>query len=50
MARIITHDPIVAVNADPNNYILAKKDLSGISYKSFVIENNETEALNGFFI
>ncbi len=43
---IITHDPIVAVNADPNNYILAKKDLSGISYKSFVIENNETEALN----
>ncbi len=36
---IVTHDPIVAVNADPTNYILAEKDEDGIGYKSFVPES-----------
>lgn len=49
---IVTHDPIVAVNADPINYIEAIKDKDNrIIYRSFVPESSvrdelETIAIN----
>ena len=37
---VVTHDPIVAVNADPNNYILSVKDEEQkIHYRNFKIES-----------
>ena len=43
---IITHDPIVAINADPVNYIKASKDENGhISYSSFSFESLNYDAL-----
>lgn len=43
---IVTHDPIVAVNADPVNYVEAKKDDKGfITYRSFVPESLENDEL-----
>ena len=43
---IATHDPIVAVNADPINYIEAIKDNDNkISYRSFVPESSERDEL-----
>ena len=48
---IVTHDPIVAVNADPNKYIISNKDDANqvISYRDFTIEseyNNEIETIS----
>lgn len=44
---IITHDPIVAVNADPVNYIQSIKDKNGlITYRSFVPESEINDELN----
>lgn len=37
---VVTHDPIVAVNADPNNYVQATKDKNKISYRNFVAESS----------
>ena len=37
---VVTHDPIVAVNADPNNYIESKKEGDIIEYRSFVAESS----------
>lgn len=43
---IVTHDPIVAVNADPVNYIEATKNSNGvISYRSFVPESYDKDEL-----
>lgn len=43
---IVTHDPIVAVNADPNNYILSVKDNDQtIKYRSFHIESSENDEI-----
>lgn len=43
---IVTHDPIVAVNADPVNYIEAQKDDKGfITYRSFVPEASDRDEL-----
>ena len=42
---VVTHDPIVAVNADPNKYILASKDNYVIEYRDFVIESNTKDEL-----
>lgn len=43
---IVTHDPIVAVNADPINYIEAIKDKGNkIIYRSFVPESSERDEL-----
>lgn len=43
---IVTHDPIVAVNADPINYIEAiKDDENKIIYRNFVPESNECDEL-----
>ena len=43
---IVTHDPIVAVNADPVNYIEAQKDDKGfITYRSFVPESSKQDEL-----
>ena len=42
---IVTHDPIVAVNADPNNYIQAIKDKNKISYRNFVAESSIADEL-----
>ena len=44
---IITHDPIVAINGDPVNYIEASKDDDGkISYKNFSFESMENESIS----
>ena len=44
---IVTHDPIVAVNADPINYIEAIKNENGvISYRSFKPESYERDELS----
>ena len=43
---IVTHDPIVAVNADPNNYIECKKVGDKFEYRSFVAESSERDELN----
>lgn len=42
---IITHDPIVAVNADPTNYIECRKEKGKIIYRNFVPESNERDEL-----
>lgn len=43
---IVTHDPIVAVNADPNNYIESKKnDKNRFRYRNFVPESYERDEL-----
>ena len=45
---VVTHDPIIAVNADPVNYIEAKKERNIFSYRSFVPESiikNELETI-----
>ena len=42
---VVTHDPIVAVNADPNKYILASKDNYVVEYRDFVIESNDKDEL-----
>lgn len=42
---VVTHDPIVAVNADPNNYIQAIKDKNKISYRNFVAESSIADEL-----
>ena len=42
---VVTHDPIVAVNADPNNYIQAIKDKNKISYRNFVAESSSADEL-----
>ena len=38
---IVTHDPIVAVNADPNKYIFSSKNIENqmITYRDFTIES-----------
>lgn len=38
---IVTHDPIVAVNADPNKYIISSKNVENqiITYRDFTIES-----------
>lgn len=43
---IVTHDPIVAVNADPNKYIECKKIGDKFEYRSFVAESTERDELN----
>lgn len=43
---IVTHDPIVAVNADPNKYIECKKIEDKFEYRSFVAESTERDELN----
>ncbi len=44
---IVTHDPIVAVNADPINYIEASKDDNGIiKYRNFRPESYDRDELN----
>lgn len=44
---IITHDPIVAINGDPLNYIEASKDNDGkISYKNFSFESMENDSIS----
>ena len=42
---IVTHDPIVAVNADPNNYIESKKNGDIIEYRNFVAESSYADEL-----
>ena len=42
---IVTHDPIVAVNADPNNYIESKKNGDIIEYRNFVAESSLADEL-----
>ena len=43
---IVTHDPIVAVNADPNNYIESlKTDKNRFKYRNFVPESYERDEL-----
>ena len=43
---IVTHDPIVAVNADPNNYIESVKNSNNkFSYRNFVAESYERDEL-----
>lgn len=43
---IVTHDPIVAVNADPVNYVEAQKDDKGfIKYRSFAPESTKRDEL-----
>lgn len=44
---IVTHDPIVAVNADPTNYVEATKNNNGlISYRSFKPESEVQDELS----
>ena len=44
---IVTHDPIIAVNADPRRYILASKEQDGsIGYRSFSAESEERDELD----
>jgi|GEM_PF-6761080 len=42
---IVTHDPIIAVNADPNNYIEAIKSKNHISYRNFHAESSLEDEL-----
>lgn len=43
---IVTHDPIVAVNADPNRYIISNKDIDQtIEYRDFVIESTDNDEI-----
>ena len=43
---VVTHDPIIAVNGDPINYILTEKDDERrIKYRSFVPESEERDEL-----
>ena len=43
---VVTHDPIVAVNADPNNYIESKKtENNKFIYRNFVAESYERDEL-----
>ena len=43
---IVTHDPIIAVNADPNNYILSIKDNDqNIKYRNFHIESSVNDEI-----
>lgn len=42
---IVTHDPIIAVNADPNNYIEAVKKRNKIEYRNFCAESDERDEL-----
>lgn len=43
---VVTHDPIVAVNADPNNYIESQKtDKNKFKYRNFVAESYEKDEL-----
>ncbi len=42
---VVTHDPIVAVNADPNRYIKATRDNDQIGYRDFVIESSENDEI-----
>lgn len=43
---VVTHDPIVAVNADPNNYIESKKtEKNKFKYRNFVAESYERDEL-----
>lgn len=43
---IVTHDPIVAVNADPTNYIQASKTGNKISYRNFCPESELKDELS----
>lgn len=43
---IVTHDPIVAVNADPTNYIQACKTGNQISYRNFCPESETQDELS----
>lgn len=43
---IVTHDPIIAVNADPNNYIEAVKNKEKIEYRNFYAESDEMDELS----
>lgn len=44
---VVTHDPIVAVNADPNNYIeCTRNESKKIEYRSFVAESYKQDELN----
>lgn len=43
---VVTHDPIVAVNADPNNYIESKKNGDIIEYRNFVAESSIRDELD----
>ena len=43
---VVTHDPIIAVNGDPVNYVIAEKDnAKRIAYRSFVPESEERDEL-----
>lgn len=42
---VVTHDPIIAVNADPTNYILSQKDDHTISYRNFRAESYDRDEL-----
>ena len=42
---VVTHDPIVAVNADPNNYIESIKENNKIRYRNFVAESSLKDEL-----
>ena len=42
---IVTHDPIIAVNADPNNYIEATKIKNKIIYRNFCAESDVQDEL-----
>jgi len=43
---VVTHDPIIAVNGDPVNYLLAEKDNERkIGYRDFVPESKERDEL-----
>lgn len=43
---IVTHDPIVAVNADPTNYIECIRDKDKFYYRSFCPECDDRDELN----
>lgn len=43
---IVTHDPIVAVNADPSNYIESIKIGDKINYRNFVAESSVADELD----
>ena len=43
---IVTHDPIVAVNADPTNYIEATRINDSFSYRNFCPESSLKDELN----
>ena len=43
---IVTHDPIVAVNADPTNYIECIRDKDKFYYRSFCPECDDKDELN----